>query len=66
MNDAGNSALCFSYPLQAGVSRHQLLRAHRGELHGDFEVVALIFDGDDRADAELAMPHPHAGAHGVG
>ena len=45
------------------VARQQLLGADGGELHRDLEVVALILDGDDGADAELPVADAHAGAH---
>src|SRR5688572_6271876 len=51
-----------SGPLESRVFRHQFLRPDRGKSNRHLEIVALVFDGDDGSDTELAMPDLHAGA----
>ena len=47
--------------LQLRVLRQQLLHADQVEAHGDLQVVVVLFDRHHRADAELRVPHAHAG-----
>ena len=56
-----------SVPAYAGSSfayfASSFLTPTRVEADGDLQIVVVLFDGDHRADAELRVPHAHAGAH---
>ena len=50
---------------QSRVARQQLLRPHGREAHRHFQVVALVFDLEHGADAELLVADAHAGLDAV-
>ena len=46
--------------LEPRKARHQLLHADAAEANGDLDVVTLVLDVGDRAEAELLVAHAHA------